>query len=238
MPAKLFTMNPLFRRDVDLTTARRRDNRAWLEHCLQWYDIDPSRIIYMGHPPHETRTFTAETAELTQLCFADIDIPEGVAILHDAGTIFTQDGESIFPAIGFAHERAYTSAVHQFLSPNDNRLHGIVKMEWRESGVDLNDDVSSCLLLLNRLDCVSEGEIKDMFDRNFLWDNPRPTIEEVLPLVRGDFRIQVERSTFFQQCIDDYYLETHAMRSAATRDIPHGLECELNGRYWSFSLKN
>ena len=38
-----------------------------------------------------------------------------------------------FEEIGFTKRRIFPSAVHQYLSPNDNRFHGIVKSKWRDA---------------------------------------------------------------------------------------------------------
>ena len=62
----------------------------------------------------------------------------------------------------------YPTAVHQYLSPNDNRLHGTAKQSWRASGVDFTDDVSASLSLLNLLDVDLQTHGKTWFSRNIL----------------------------------------------------------------------
>ncbi len=58
----------------------------------------------------------------------------------------------LFPQIKGSVEKqlrlSYPANVHQWLSMNDNPLHGLSKGSWRTSGVDYSDDVESCLMLL------------------------------------------------------------------------------------------
>src|SRR4051794_2646469 len=60
----------------------------------------------------------------------DLQGPEGGVALSDNGNSFFEDGESILMAVGFKDHRFYPVNVHQFLSENDNRLHGTSKASW------------------------------------------------------------------------------------------------------------
>ena len=70
--------------------------------------------------------------------------------------------------LGFQKHLCYPAAVHQYLSPNDNRLHGTAKQSWRMSGIDTKDDVESCLYLLARLDYATCSYSQHWFDQNML----------------------------------------------------------------------
>ena len=60
---------------------------------------------------------------------------------------------------------AYPAAVHQYLSPNDNKLHG-VKEQWRSEFYKLKNDVDLSLRLMQLLDerCMSKS--RDYFTDN------------------------------------------------------------------------
>ena len=56
--------------------------------------------------------------------------------------------------------------MHQFLSPNDNKLHGIAKNKWRAMRPNFQDDVRSSLLLMKCLDDVAADTIRGFFTKN------------------------------------------------------------------------
>ena len=102
----------------------------------------------------------------------------GNAIIH------SKDGnrESPLTSAGFNTLKQYPAAVHQFLSPNDNRYHGVAKQKWRNSGVDRENDVESSIRLLHDLDDSMEC-VPQWFDDNLQIDAPYPTIERANALV-------------------------------------------------------
>ncbi|MEI7892455.1 MAG: hypothetical protein WCI05_05160 [Myxococcales bacterium] len=81
--------------------------------------------------------------------------------------------------LGFEQHAAYPPAVHHYLSPNDNCLHGSAKQRWRTSGVDFRDDVASSLQLLNHLDGDLRDGGKDWWARNML-KLTHETVEELI----------------------------------------------------------
>ena len=88
--------------------------------------------------------------------------------LSDNGNSFFPAGASVLSELGFRQHITYPSAVHQFLSPNDNRLHGTAKAAWRASRVDHSDDVDSSVLLLHLLDQQTTQHSSHWFERNLL----------------------------------------------------------------------
>jgi len=88
--------------------------------------------------------------------------------LSDLGGSFVDQGKSVLLDLGFQKHACYPAAVHQYLSPNDNRLHGTAKKVWRESDIDYKDDVKSCIFLLRRLDNDIHTQSRMWFDRNML----------------------------------------------------------------------
>ena len=166
-PPVLFTYNGKFRHD---RVGRKPwvEDKEWLLHCLTHYGIDASRVVYMGKPQNESRRFVSENAELMRRFFQLYPVVPSAIALSDNGNSLFPKGKSVLEEIGFCKHAAYPAMVHQYLSPNDNRLHGTAKQSWRASGVDFNDDVSASLLLLNLLDVDLQGHGKTWFTRNIL----------------------------------------------------------------------
>ena len=163
-PSVLFTYNSAFRTDRN-PTARRAEIYKHLEREASRLQIDFNRIVYVGDKTGETRTFVQESDDLLKSFFTYYQVPEGAVVLSDSGNAF---GSGVLEALGFSRHAQYPPAVHQYLSPNDNNLHGAAKQLWRQSGVDFRDDVSSSLLLLKFLDEQTVSHSRSWFDRNML----------------------------------------------------------------------
>ena len=87
---------------------------------LDEFGIDSSRIIYVGKERREGRQYVAESTALIQHFFDLYPIFDDKHILTDNGSSFLHGLEDI----GAKMHCRYTASVHQYLSPNDNRLHG------------------------------------------------------------------------------------------------------------------
>ena len=166
-PPALFTFNVKFRFD-------RVGRKAWvqereeLEAARLRYGIKEKRIVYIGTEKNETRTYASESADMLQRFFDLYRVRSKGIVFSDNGTAFFPGGVSALEALGFEKHVAYPSAVHQYLSPNDNRLHGAAKARWRNSGVDFKDDVESSLKLLSHLDEDLKAHGATWFERNML----------------------------------------------------------------------
>jgi transposase len=163
-PSVLFTYNSAFRTDRN-PTARRTEIVKHLEREANRLQIDLDRIVYVGAKTGETRTFVQESSDLLKSFFTYYRVPEGSVALSDYGSAFSG---GVLDALGFSRHVQYPPAVHQYLSPNDNNLHGAAKQLWRQSGVDFCDDVSSSLLLLQRLDAQTVAHSRSWFEHNML----------------------------------------------------------------------
>ena len=179
-PPVVFTFNGKFRFDRVGRKAWEQD-REKLVDALTRFGINASRVIYIGAEKNEARLYASESAELLRRFFALYRIPRKVVVFSDNGKSFFPGGVSALESLGFAKHVSYPAPVHQYLSPNDNRLHGTAKASWRNSGVDFKDDVESSLLLLNHLDVdlVAHGAM--WFRRNIL----ELTAESARELIRG-----------------------------------------------------
>jgi hypothetical protein len=166
-PPVLFTFNGKFRLD-------RVGRKVWvlekdkLVNALARFSINEKRVIYIGDKKNETRIYASESADLLRRFFELYQVPPNVVVFSDNGRSFFPGGVSVLESLGFAKHVAYPAPVHQYLSPNDNRLHGTAKGKWRNSRVDFKDDVESSLLFLSHLDAelVAHGTI--WFKRNIL----------------------------------------------------------------------
>jgi hypothetical protein len=203
-PAVLFTLDQRFRFDRN-PTAKRNAEVAYLEECLTYYDLDADRIEYVGKPKGEKGVYASECADLVRRFLAKYEVPKGCTVLSDNGKSFREDGEDVFEDLGFEHHACYPAAVHQYLSPNDNRLHGAAKKAWRESGVDFSDDVLACCYLLNLLDWCNK-DVPMYFDRNLQLQEETPTRANVASLIRGK---RVSESPYYQDCLREYRVFMH-----------------------------
>ncbi len=166
-PPMLFTYNPEFRRDRN-TTARRAALVQHFDDCLKEVGIDEKRIVYVGKEKGESRSYVTESPELLRTFFEHYRVPKRTIILSDLGGSFVEQGKSVLLDLGFQKHVCYPAPVHQYLSPNDNRLHGTAKKIWRESNLDYKDDVKSSVFLLNCLDNDIQNQSKMWFDRNMI----------------------------------------------------------------------
>jgi len=166
-PSVLFTLSGKFRFD-------RVGRKAWVQErevlvdALTRFGIDARRVIYIGAEKSETRIYASESTDFLRRFFVLYQIPPGVVVFSDNGKSFFPGGVSALESLGFARHVSYPAPVHQYLSPNDNRLHGTAKSSWRNSGVDFKDDVESSLLLLNHLDVDLAAHGAKWFERNIL----------------------------------------------------------------------
>lgn len=166
-PPALFTFNGKFRFDRVGRTAWVRD-REVLVSALARFGIPAKRVLYLGTDQSESRTYVNESAELLRRFFNLYRIPKQVVVFSDNGSAFFPDGASALTPLGFAKHVSYPAPVHQYLSPNDNRLHGAAKARWRSSGVDFKDDVESSLMLLHDLDVNLAEYGETWFKRNIM----------------------------------------------------------------------
>ena len=88
-------------------------------------------------------------------------------------TMATPFAKDLLLTLGFTKHLVYPAEVHQFLSPNDNKLHGTAKASWRNSGIPLFDDVQSSIFLLHALDVDTQRHSKAWFDCNCVFRNRR-----------------------------------------------------------------
>lgn len=172
-PSMLFTRNPKMAPEQK-NTVRGRKLREEFEASLKRYNITEDRIVYIKAPKH----FTGESPEIYEQFLTRNKVPKNVLILHDGGNAFKRGSRSILEEMGYANHVVYPTEVHQYLSPNDNNLHGC-KAAWREQYYDFVLDVEAPLRLMELIDQDSVKNARYYFKRNLL-NVTRFSVDELL----------------------------------------------------------
>ena len=117
------------------------------------YGIDSSRVIYIpstkrypGEKPFMYERFIKRYMDTGA-------IPPDALILRDNGNAFTPKklcGDSIFAKFEL-EDFPYPAAVHQYLSPNDNKLHGC-KAQWYRDYHKYESGVEATFALMRLID--------------------------------------------------------------------------------------
>ena len=127
----LFTYNPAFGRDD-------------AEKFFEKYGIDGTRVVIIAQPAGKKKTYATESAPMVSAFFKYHTVNKSDHIMSDGGKSFTWKKVDIFADLGYNQHAIYPSPVHQFLSPNDNRLHGVAKQRWRAADINLLSHPSIC----------------------------------------------------------------------------------------------
>src|SRR3989338_6150262 len=201
-----------------------------MKQTLEDHAVLTERVIYIGADTKETRCFVSEGPDLVRLFFRLYDSLQDAIVFSDGGNSFKERGASVLEALGFTHE-VYPAAVHQYLSPNDNKLHGTAKRSWRTSCHAFIDDVYCSIKLLHLLDRDTVAHSKTWFDRNIL-KLDRDSVAELMggrqAQKSADFRVKCERAYKISQGMD--------MRSPEQIETPlQELEGTLDGEFYATS---
>ena len=134
---------------------------------MEAYGITEDRVIYTN----STKNFYGESPEVYETFLGSFKgpraIPREALILHDGGRAFKRQKESILESAGFNNHVEYPTDVHQYLSPNDNRLHGC-KAAWYEEYHKLEGSVAPTLRLMQLIDLETTSRSKIYFQNNLL----------------------------------------------------------------------
>ncbi len=120
----------------------------------------------------------AEAPEVYEQFLKHYDIPKNDLILHDGGKAFKRQKASIFDNLGFKNHVTYPSDVHQFVSPNDNKLHGCKSIRY-EKYSEIQSGVSASLRLMEPIDLATVENSKTYFQNN-LFNVKKSDLDEVL----------------------------------------------------------
>ena len=126
----------------------------------------PSQKIVLFYEKSDKYYF-AESPAVYEHFLNHYQIPKNALILRDGGKPFKRQKTSVFDNLGFKNHVAYPIDVHQFLSPNDNKLHGC-KSTWYGEYYKFKNEVSSALRLMNLIDLDTVKNSQTYFRKNLI----------------------------------------------------------------------
>ena len=172
-PCKLYTHDPKMAKEQKKTDRGKRV-RSEFEEALDKYNITEDRIVYQKSTKH----YLAESPDVYEDFLKHYNIPKNHLILHDGGNGFKRQKTSIFDTNGYKNHVTYPTDVHQWLSPNDNRLHGC-KAKWKEEYYKFPNEVSSSLRLMQLIDLDTLKNSKSYFQKN-LFKVTKGDLDEII----------------------------------------------------------
>jgi hypothetical protein len=224
----MFTFNPEFNWKRN-PTARRAPQLARLCDLYEQYDIHYKRVVYMGKKK-STKKYCTESIDLLELFFEEWGTMDGCTVFRDGGGSMA----SGLTQFGFTDDVILPAAIHQYLSVNDNDIHGYAKHQWRMTkDINYADDPNSCLRLMNYLDNVPEAHIRHRFDVNFALQEDSPTVEHVL---RAMGKRKAKLTNWHDACLRDYRVYAKMDARGEEPDPENPLWGSLDGRYWTCSV--
>jgi len=131
----MFTNDKKFR-DSGLTTERRKAIRSECENGMKEFGVSPDQVIWMGGSGH----YVPEGNGPLETFGARAQVPENCVIFSDEGNAFFRDGQPVIPHFFRARTATYPPIVHHYISPNDNRYHGVAKAKWRAEAMKMDGE--------------------------------------------------------------------------------------------------
>ena len=150
---------------------------------LKEHDIDESRVVYVGKETGENSLYAQETSSMLAAFLAYYKIPKTHVCISDGGNAFKEKREDKFLKLGYTNRFVFPASVHQFLSVNDNKVHGVAKHAWRNAGLDYQKDVNATLALMHHLDIIKSVDIRTWYEENYCLLHEPVRIENCLTLV-------------------------------------------------------
>ena len=222
----LFTYDQAFRTDRKSTALRDEKTRRIRKLCKE-YGITESQIVYVGKEKYEKRSFVREKHELIEKFFRHHGIPPQTVIFADNGNSTKRLRE-----LGFHDVKYYPAVIHQYLSPNDNGLHGPAKATWKSHRRELKDNVDSSLFLLKELATPDAKTVQGWFKNCWLLGIYWPKDDVVDELLGGG----EPENHFYQRCRElyrEYVLDPPKRGGIGNVVKPCSADSELDGSYWT-----
>ena len=179
-PCYCFTYNPAFAKKAGNSKRAVAHNKKRAELFKKW-EIKEARVIYLKGESKGSKYVREQTDFLGTMLAGYERYPHHI-MFSDNGNCFFKDGDSIIEDLGKIHLRC-APEIHQFVSPNDNKLHAVAKRVWRTNRKDFSDDVDSTLHLMHCLDAVSDESIKSWFTTNMFLDGRMPTTDNLEKII-------------------------------------------------------
>ena len=230
----LYTYNSHFRTDRS-KTARRQHLEDELSNVQKRYSVSDARIVYDGKDVKESRTFVREYDDMVRdfLEFHKETLQsQEVIFFSDNGSAFKNANGSVIEQIGYANHVFYPACVHQYLSPNDNKLHGAAKSKWHGMPISFDDDVESSIALMKSLDDVPQDAIRSWWVSNFFLSSGIVRDDRVR---RAIFDAESKWSGLHEACIHEYesWFAQEERLAEEQEGTPKRDNAGLDGPYWS-----
>lgn len=225
-PPVLFSYDQSFRTDWNMTVDR-QSKRDKIDDLCANYGIKLKQVVYIGKKKYEKRSYVTEKHELIQRFFRLWGIKKRTLIFADNGNSTKKLSELDFHGVKY-----YPAAIHQYLSPIDNGLHGPAKTKWRNMIPTFADNIESSLYLLHELNVDDAETVRGWFKRCWLLDVAFPSDAQVDELLGGG----AEENEFFRRCRElhmIYVLDRPKRGGIGNVQKPCAVDCELDGSYWT-----
>ena len=210
-----------------------------LSNIEKKYSVKDERIVYDGKLAKETRTFVREydgiVCDFLPYHKGTLKAQE-VTYLSDNGSAFCNAYRSVIEQLGFGKHVFYPAWVHQYMSPNDNKLHGVAKAKYRSTFTSFDNDVECSVALMNCPDSTPEDNIREWWVNNLFLPYGIAREEQVQSAIFG---AQSKWDCLQDACLDDYAewyareQELATVENGAARRRSSGLD----GSYWT-QIKN
>ncbi len=196
-PCVMYTYNQDFCLDAPITEQQRHKQKRLLE-LLDYYGIAKHRVKLLTDTGKKSAVYVRESSSLVIDFFNHYKVPKFTTILSDERNCYFKEKKSILENIGFQKHISYPSCIHQWISPNDNRVHATSKASWRRIVEDFDDDVNSSLFLMHCIDMDTTTNSKKYWEDNMI----SPTTEKVQREIK---LCKKENQVNRQKCLHEYH---------------------------------
>jgi hypothetical protein len=234
LPVMVFTCNRAFDPSIDFSHDKRRRTAR---HYMKEWGIDPDMVVFMPNSPPSRSKIRRENKEMIRHYlrhFSD-QIDANDWILHDKHSQFGKGRLTVFDDEGYHNHRQYPPCVHQYLSVNDNHIHGTVKTAWRRGEFYGKEAVKASLDLKRRLDSVDSKVVVACWENNFSLGNRRRVKRAMRLNIWGRGKNLTDQSDWYLSCRKSYCQRGKGQltRSVTLRSDPMlSYESTFDGKHW------
>lgn len=224
-------------------TALRRQKINMLSEFMEEFGIEATQVVVLPRPAGKRKAVYCKESAIIVKRFFEIykeEMSKSIVMFHDCANFLSSVCDSLIDEGLLGENVEYPAAIHQYLSPNDNTLHGAAKSIWRNSEHYEGDqvtDVRSSLYLLSQLGRFEPKVVSGRFQKNFFLDKLMTNItkDECRELIGNSGEVNKERREFFDKTKDVYekWVSGKTSRRYARQPVPHSMiPGDLDGEYW------
>lgn len=208
---------------------------------LRDMDLEAWQLKYVDSKDSNNKSqYCRESEEIVKDFFDQYKdvIPVNCIVFRDSGDCFKGVCNQLVSDGRVEHFVEYTAAIHEKLSPNDNKAHGIAKAKWRAAHPREMGNLESTLFLLKECQVISEDVIKGFFEKNFMLDTlPRKvTQKECEDLLANTSGLPDSRQTYLEKArlmYEKFRRET-PIRGLGVKVGPRfSIPTGLDGEHWN-----